>query len=131
MYDAIPYGWKKAFGKQLLKDLRKAWLESGKISFYFNDIKEKYGTLCLYANQGTEAIYKVLHHYEHLSQYYCIECGQKAEYVTRGWIQYLCEPCFMDYICSDKFESDTELFKYLSDNKIEQEQQEQQQEQEK
>ena len=118
-YDLIPYGWQKAFGKNLLKDLRKAWIDSGKPKFYFNDIKEKYGTLRLYINQGTDAIYKVIHHYEHLSQYYCIECGERAEYATEGWIEYLCEPCFMDYLCSDRFESDNELLKYLDECKLE------------
>ena len=42
--DWIPHGWKKAFGKQLCKDLRKALIKDKNLyKFRFSDIKEKYG----------------------------------------------------------------------------------------
>lgn len=91
----IPAGWRKAFGKQLRNDLRKALIKDGILhDFYFTQIKEKWGKLCLYNNgTGPESDY-VINHYQELSMCYCINCGKPARYVTDGWIEYLCEDCF-------------------------------------
>lgn len=106
MYDEIPVGWRKAFGKDLLRDIKKAGKTSRKrlhkhLSWremlYWEQIKEKYGELCLYAS-ATEEIRYVLDKYEILSSFYCINCGKKAKYCTKGWIEYLCEDCFNDYL---------------------------------
>lgn len=44
LYEWIPDGWRKAFGKQLIKDLRKALKQDGILKdFRFHQIKEKYG----------------------------------------------------------------------------------------
>lgn len=91
----IPAGWRKAFGKQLRNDLRKALIKDGILhDFYFTQIKEKWGELCLYnSGTGPESDY-VINHYQELSKCYCINCGKPARYVTDGWIEYLCEDCF-------------------------------------
>ena len=125
-YDSIPYGWRKAFGKQLSKDIKKAGLESRKILgarvswknlLTFMDIKEKYGSLHLYATT-TDEIHNVLHKYENLSLNYCINCGKPAEYKTSGWITYLCSDCFMDYCENLNFKDDAEFLDYLEECKI-------------
>lgn len=100
-YESIPEGWRKAFGRQLTEDIvralsqdglpRRKWAEA----VYWSDIKEKYGSLRLYAST-TDAVYQVLSKYECLSIGYCINCGKPARYVTSGWIEYLCEDCAAD-----------------------------------
>lgn len=91
----IPAGWRKAFGKQLRDDLRKALIKDGILhDFYFTQIKEKWGKLCLYNNGTGPASEYVINHYQELSMCYCINCGKPARYVTDGWIEYLCEDCF-------------------------------------
>lgn len=99
MYDWIPNGWRNAFGKALTEDIvdaferdripKRRWTEA----LQWQDIKEKYGTLRLYA-ATTEKVQQVLDKYECLSYAYCEECGKPARYVTDGWVSYLCEDCF-------------------------------------
>lgn len=59
----------------------------------FQQIKEKYGTLRLYAS-ASKRVQDILHHYENLSMCYCINCGKPVRYCTSGWIEYLCKDCF-------------------------------------
>lgn len=95
LYEWIPEGWRKAFGKQLIRDLRKALKQDGILKdFRFHQIKEKYGTLRLYSNFVGPESKKVINKYEGMSQDYCICCGKPAEYETRGWIEFLCKDCF-------------------------------------
>lgn len=100
-YDHIPDGWRKAFGRQMLKDIKKAGKASRKRFHKYlswkkmlrwEQIKEKYGTLRLYAST-TEEIAEVLYHYESISEDYCIICGKPSEYWTSGWIVPLCSDC--------------------------------------
>ena len=60
----------------------------------FEQIKEKWGELCLYAS-ATKEIRDVLDKYELLSSCYCINCGKPARYRTTGWVEYYCEDCFI------------------------------------
>ncbi len=117
-YDLIPEGWRKAFGKQMLKELKIAWIKTGKSPFYFTDIKEKWGKLEAYTCGANEEIEAVLEKYNKLSQDYCLVCGSKAEYKTQGYISYLCERCFIDSLKHQVFESDEELLKYIEKYEI-------------
>ena len=100
--DWIPHGWKKAFGKQLCKDLRKALIKDKNLyKFRFSDIKEKYGTLRFHHFGAGKNTDYVLMRYEQLSQCYCEHCGKPARYVTDGWIEYLCEDCAKEIIKSE------------------------------
>lgn len=100
-YDDIAEGWKKAFGKQLSDDIKAAFKEDKKKNpklkwkdaLHWQQIKEKWGSLCLYAST-TENIFNVLHYYEKISDGYCFACGKPAHYMTRGYILPLCEECF-------------------------------------
>ena len=100
--DYLPVGWRKAFGKQMSEDIKKAGKESRKRlghkswkeMLVWEQIKEKYGSLRLYAS-ATEEIQKVLDKYEYMSYGYCICCGKPVRYKTRGWITFVCEDCFM------------------------------------
>lgn len=93
-YDCIPEGWRKVFGKQLSEDLRKVLKKNKQLhKFYFDQVKEKYGTLRLYGNFSSQEIDEVLDYYELLSMCYCIFCGKPVRYITKGWITYVCEDC--------------------------------------
>ena len=129
-YDSIPNGWQIAFGKQLSKDIKKAGKESRKrlkkhLSWremlYWEQIKEKWGELCLYASATTE-IRAVLDRYELMSSGYCIDCGKHAKYRSKGWVAYLCEECFEKECC---YEWDSKLQKHvkMSQNKIDEQKQ--------
>ena len=115
-YESIPIGWRKAFGKQLSEELTKVAKEEFKrvrkeplkykeykknslqrvISW--SDIKEKYGELRLDCSCTTDKIQDVLNKYELLSIGYCIYCGKPARYKTGGWITFMCEDCFNNYL---------------------------------
>ena len=111
--DSLPVGWRKAFGKQMSKDIKKAGKESRKRlghkswkeMLVWQQIKEKYGELCLYAS-ATDEIRKVLDKYELLSRGYCINCGKPARYMTRGWIEFYCEDCFISNLATWKHQED-------------------------
>lgn len=100
-YDAIEIGWQKAFGKQLSKDIKKAgkpFIKQGKKwedILEFQQIKEKWGKLCLYA-YAIDEIEKVLGKYETISEFYCVHCGKPTKYKSHDyWLLYLCEDCFL------------------------------------
>jgi len=114
MYEWIPVGWRAAFGKELVDDIAKA-LKEDKIpkrkwckSVYWEDIKEKYGTLRLYA-ATTNKVQKVLSKYEAMSYGYCITCGKPARYMTHGWIEFLCEDCFDSIYSDPEYKSECRL----------------------
>ena len=95
-YDLISLGWRKAFGKQLTNDLKEVLKKSKQLkSFYFVQIKEKWGALVLDPCSTTEEVYDLLHYYEHLSICYCEDCGRQARYKRLGgWVGYVCADCF-------------------------------------
>lgn len=98
MYDWIPDGWKKAFGKQLTEEIadalkadgikRRDWAEN----LQFQDIKEKYGTLRIYATT-TARVQWVFDKYECMSYGYCVNCGKPVRYITQGYVNLICDDC--------------------------------------
>lgn len=106
-YDLIPAGWQKAFGKELTEDLVNAFKEDGikkrdwESVLYFTDIKEKWGTLCLYAVTN-DKIQNILDKYEAKSLSFCIYCGKPVKYCTSGYVLYLCEDCYKDIKANGK-----------------------------
>lgn len=99
--DAMPDGWRKAFGLQMCEDIKQALLEAGgrKLlkSYRITQIKEKFGLLCWYDNGSVEKVYKeIIPTYENLSQQTCINCGKPAEYISKGWISPYCKSCVKD-----------------------------------
>lgn len=93
--DAMEYGWRKAFGKQLLKDVKTELKSKGLLHKYrITQIKEKWGELCWYDSGGTKELFDILRKYERLSYRTCYNCGKPAKYRTvRGWILPYCEDC--------------------------------------
>ena len=71
-WDAVEPGWKKAFGKQYLKDLKKQLKKDNCLySWRITDIKEKFGTFRLYCNWGSKELYELIDKYEDLSWNTC------------------------------------------------------------
>lgn len=96
-YDNIATGWRIAFGKFLLEDLREALVKTNYLDeFRFTQIKEKYGSLRLYCNGAPEEVYDVLQKYEFISEYICIKCGSPQACVVDdyGWYLPLCKDCW-------------------------------------
>lgn len=95
--NAMDKGWRKTFGIQMCKDIRKALLEEGGIKALFNyrilQIKEKWGGLRWYDSYSTNKIQEIISQYEVISMHTCINCGKPAKYMTTGWICPYCEDC--------------------------------------
>ena len=94
LMDAMPEGWRKAFGDALLKELKEELVKSGLLDEYrIVQIKEKYGELRWYDNGNTRKGHDILTKYCVLSGSTCIKCGKLAKYMSRGWISPYCEDC--------------------------------------
>lgn len=94
--DDLEEGWRVEFGTQLCNELKEAIEKDGcEETFGFDQIKEKYGSLRLYAHgynyRGN--VDNVLCKYEELSKYICGHCGNPATKITKGWIYPVCDKC--------------------------------------
>lgn len=96
--DSLDKGWRTAFGLLLCENVRKILLKAHYLKKYrITQIKEKYGTLCWYDNGVPVAIADefraMIRKFEDISALTCIECGQPADNITRGYIMPLCAAC--------------------------------------
>ena len=93
--DAMEPGWRKAFGIQMCKDLRKQlWKEGNLFKYRITQIKEKWGELCWYDEEASKEVYKIIEKYENLSRNTCIVCGKPATKISAGWISPFCDKHF-------------------------------------
>ena len=91
---ALEKGWAKAFGYELLCELKDALVEANYLDKYrITQIKEKYGSLRWYDFGAPEKAFDILRKYESLSYKTCFICGEPATHETYGWINYVCEKC--------------------------------------
>ena len=92
--DAMPCGWRRAFGIQMCKEIKRALLDAGGRkalrAYRIMDIKEKYGELRWYDEGSPEPVHKIIEKYSYISTRTCIVCGRDADYVTTGWISPYC-----------------------------------------
>ena len=95
--DFMDNGWKKCFGLQMCKEIKKALLDVGgyKMLYHYRimDIKEKYGSLVWSDNGAPEEVNKIIAKYEYISARTCINCGKTADGLTRGYILPYCKNC--------------------------------------
>lgn len=92
--DEMPDGWRKAFGANMMNELKQELEKQGLLdSYVIQQIKEKYGTLRWYDYGGTKKTDKIIDKYEKLSARTCIKCGKPATRVTTGWISPYCDDC--------------------------------------
>ena len=110
-------GWYKNFGIQICKDIRtqlikdtikyikskkglfnkfKALFRNPFTEFRITQWKEKWGTMRLYINGGSDELYKVLDKYETLSEFICYQCGEPATIITSPYAYMLpyCDKCY-------------------------------------
>ncbi len=104
MYDDVPRGWKRAFGKIMLEDYREVLIRNNYLKeFQWVQVKEKYGTLRLYSNAAPMEVLNLESKYDYISGYFCISCGRiNSPVLTEGWIEPLCEDCYNKRIAKKK-----------------------------
>ena len=91
---ALEKGWAKAFGYELICELKDALVETNYLDKYrITQIKEKYGGLRWYDFGAPEKAFDIIRKYENLSYKTCFICGKPATHETYGWINYVCEKC--------------------------------------
>jgi hypothetical protein len=56
-------------------------------------VKEKYGSLRFYVNNGDEYIEGMIRMAESISALTCEYCGSKADMITKGWTKNICFKC--------------------------------------
>ena len=96
-YDEIPAGWRRAFGNELLKELKESLVKHNCLDeFRFSQIKEKYGTLRLYNFGAPQETHEIIRKYEFISGYVCIRCGRPDVSIidNYGWYEPICECCY-------------------------------------
>lgn len=101
--DSMPEGWKKAFGGEMVEELREILLKASEIDgvdwlreYKVSDVKEKWGRLrwdaawpeCVDAEMREWS-----DKYEDLSWNTCVACGEKSDGRTTGWILPVCKSC--------------------------------------
>ena len=113
--DAMPCGWRKAFGIQMCKDLRKQlWKEGNLFKYRITQIKEKWGILCWYNESASKEVYEIIKKYEKLSRNICIVCGKSATKISDGWISPYCDKHFPKE-CEVYQEKVNGKWKYIND----------------
>lgn len=97
--DAMEPGWKKAFGIQMCKEIKK---ELKKYNFLYKyritQIKEKWGKLEWYdcGIPKDSKIWDIIEKYSEISRKTCINCGKPATKISTGWISPYCDDCIGD-----------------------------------
>lgn len=100
LLDSMPTGWRKAFGIQLLEELREELIKWNYLNQYrVVQIKEKYGQLRWYDNGAPykSKIHKIIEAYSVISENVCMFCGRLDVPLTMGyWIYPSCKKCYHD-----------------------------------
>ena len=95
--DAMPQGWRKAFGLNMCKEIKHSLLKTGGRkalrAYRIDQIKEKFGGLRWYDHNSTEEIWNIIEKYEKLSYKTCINCGKPATCISVGWVSPYCDNC--------------------------------------
>lgn len=94
--DAMPTGWRRAFGIQMCEEIREELIKFNYLYEYrILQIKEKYGELRWYDGGVPidSKIYDIIDKYTKKSRHTCIQCGRPATKIARGWISPYCDKC--------------------------------------
>ena len=112
--DAMDIGWKKTFGIQMCREIKRALLDEGGKemlhSYRITQIKEKYGQLCWYDAVAPHEVHKIVAKYEYISGRTCINCGRTADGLTRGYILPLCKHCAGDEPMDEYYTEDMPFY---------------------
>lgn len=100
--DAMPDGWRKAFGKQMCNELKKELKKEHYLyDLRITQIKEKFGGLRFYVAAAPKSIYDIIDKYEGMSYKICIDCGKPATKISCGWVSPYCDDCIGDRAYTD------------------------------
>jgi hypothetical protein len=93
---------------QLLKDmfdeLRDQMEMDGIEKIHITQIKEKFGSLRVYADFPNEKIDAIIGKYEDKSYHVCEQCGLPSHLRTfRGWVYNMCDPCYHQMRTENKY----------------------------
>ena len=95
--DAMEPGWRKAFGIQMCKDIRRQLIKERKLfKWRIVQLKEKFGGIRLYSNFASDELYDIIDKYEQISYKTCGVCGKPATKISKGWIYPYCDDCIGD-----------------------------------
>ncbi len=95
--DAMEPGWRKAFGIQMCKDIRKQLIKEKKLfKWRIVQLKEKFGGMRLYSNFASDELYDIIDKYTQISYRTCGDCGKPATKISKGWIYPYCDDCIGD-----------------------------------
>jgi hypothetical protein len=117
--DAMPEGWRKAFGLNICKEIKQELKKyKGALKKYrITQIKEKFGGLEWYDWGSTEKMYKEIKpKYRSLSKQTCIICGNPATCISNGWVSPYCDNCKDDKHNYTKITEENAWDKALSGN---------------
>lgn len=93
--DAMPEGWRKAFGIQMCDEIKGQLKKEGNLySYRIIQIKEKFAELCWYDAGSSSEVSDIIDKYAKLSYKTCINCGKPATHYSTGWILPLCDNCY-------------------------------------
>ena len=96
--DAMPEGWREAFGEQMCEEIQKVLEKANYVDKYrILQIKEKCGYLHWYSGgipiEIKDEYQVIIKKYEKLSERTCLRCGAPATLVSTGWISPWCDKC--------------------------------------
>ena len=81
MYDDVPIGWRRAFGKIMLEDYREVLIRNNYLrEFQWVQVKEKYGTLRLYSNGAPKEVVELETKYDYILEKSKYLCGIRPVY---------------------------------------------------
>jgi len=96
--DAMPEGWRAAFGEQMCEEIQKVLEKVNYVDKYrILQIKEKWGYLHWYSGgipvEIKDEYQAIIKKYEKLSKKTCLKCGVPATKISTGWISPWCDKC--------------------------------------
>lgn len=103
--DNFPIGWRK-LGLDLFKELQEVinkYPKEERKAFRIYGVKEKFGKLQMHLSAYTSDIDEILTKYEKISSKTCVACGNKAYWLTKGYIVPMCNHCKKEYKHKYKF----------------------------
>lgn len=93
MLDFVPDGWKDLFLDMCDKLAAAIKGKENENTFRFDEIKEKWGELRMYAAGSSEEAKRIMDKHTEKSRKICIRCGAPATRISKGWISPFCDNC--------------------------------------
>lgn len=115
LLDAMPNGWKNAFGEMMCEEIHNALVECGGLDDYMIlDIKEKHGMLRWVDAPFYEEVSRITDKYSTLSENICMFCGKPDVPITGTyWTYPICKDCYCtpnNYVKGDMTDEELKQF---------------------